>query len=103
MMTDLLRCKTPGICLPGALFLLCLQFFAPRVSLLIPALHLQFVDAWIPGATQPLIIKREYRSGSKERGVFGQGWISNLDVRLEAAPGKPELTIIEADGIRTQY
>jgi len=47
-------------------------------------LDLKFLDALIPGDELPLAVTREYRSGIAYAGVFGRGWISNLDVRLVA-------------------
>jgi RHS repeat-associated protein len=66
-------------------------------------LHLQFLDAFAPAETQPLWIKREYRSGYDMHGVFGAGWVSNLDVRLEPSADKKDLRIFEASGKRTNY
>ena len=72
-------------------------------SLADSGLHLQFLDAFVPAETQPLLIKREYRSGYDVRGVFGIGWVSNLDVRVEFSPEKKDLRIFEANGKRTDY
>jgi RHS repeat-associated protein len=59
-------------------------------------LDLKFLDALIPGDELPLAVTREYRSGIAYAGVFGRGWISNLDVRLVASP--ETLSVRESDG-----
>jgi len=65
-------------------------------------LQLRFLDVMVPSETLPLMITRDYRSGSAEEGIFGRGWISNLDVRLTDGEGTgPE--ILEANGHRSRY
>src|SRR5262245_53902771 len=46
-------------------------------------LDLQFLDVLVPADRVPLAVMRGYRSARSQAGVFGAGWVSNLDVRLE--------------------
>ncbi|MFB9265055.1 DUF6531 domain-containing protein [Bradyrhizobium erythrophlei] len=65
-------------------------------------LGLSFVDVLLPGGSQPLVIKRQYRSGLREVGSFGIGWSSNIDVGLIVA-GDKFIRISEGDGRVTRY
>src|SRR5438105_9883557 len=79
------------------------SFHKNLFSLADSGLHLQFLDAFVPAQTQPLWIKREYRSGYDIKGVVGIGWVSTLDVRLEVLPDKKSVRIFESSGKRTEY
>ena len=65
-------------------------------------LAVPFLDVYLPAGMQPLIIKRQYRSGLRTAGVFGTGWTSNLDLHLtRTGSGLPR--IVEGDGQVTSY
>lgn len=78
------------------------EFRRSLVQLSDGGLKLEFLDLCLPSRSEPLIIKRLYRSGLQTEGVFGKGWASNLDMRLTlAAAGSPR--IVESDGRTTGY
>ena len=56
-----------------------------------------FVDISLPGAGLPLLIERTYNSRSLYRGLFGYGWCSNLETRLEVMPDNT-LMVVECGG-----
>ncbi len=56
-----------------------------------------FVDISIPGSGLPLLVERTYNSRSLYRGMFGYGWCSNLETRLEVMPDNT-LMIVECGG-----
>ena len=56
-----------------------------------------FVDILLPGAGLPLLVERTYNSRSLYRGMFGYGWCSNLETRLEVMPDNT-LMVVECGG-----
>ena len=56
-----------------------------------------FVDIALSGAGLPLLIERTYNSRSLYRGMFGYGWCSNLETRLEVMPDNT-LMVVECGG-----
>lgn len=64
-------------------------------------LQLVFLDALISPDLTPIALMRRYVSGSDREGVFGRGWVSSVDVRLQET--KDGLRILEADGRATAY
>ncbi len=56
-----------------------------------------FVDIFFPGAGLPLRVERTYNSRSLYRGMFGYGWCSNLETRLEVMPDGT-LMVVECGG-----
>lgn len=53
-----------------------------------------FVDFKIGSSTFPLTLKRTYNSRTLYRGLFGMGWCSNLETKIEILPeGVPRVTI----------
>ena len=56
-----------------------------------------FVDIFLPGAGLPLLVERTYNSRSLYRGIFGYGWCSNLETRLEVMPDNT-LMVVECGG-----
>lgn len=53
-----------------------------------------FVDFEVKGNTFPLKMERTYNSRSLYRGLFGMGWCSNLETRVDVLPdGIPKLTV----------
>ncbi|MDE0119495.1 MAG: DUF6531 domain-containing protein [Bdellovibrionales bacterium] len=56
-----------------------------------------FIDISLPGAGLPLMIERTYNSRSLFRGMFGYGWCSNLETRLEVMPDNT-LMVVECGG-----
>ena len=67
------------------------------------ALHVRFLDAFVPAGDGLLTVTRTYRSNLKRTGVFGIGFTSNLDVALRRIPGIGDVEIAEADGRSTRY
>ena len=53
-----------------------------------------FVDVALTGTGLPLMIERTYNSRSLYKGIFGYGWCSNLETRLEVLPDNT-LKVIE--------
>ena len=56
-----------------------------------------FVDVALPGAGLPLTVERTYNSRSLYRGMFGYGWCSNLETRLEILSDNT-LMVVECGG-----
>ena len=56
-----------------------------------------FVDVALPGSGLPLMIERTYNSRSLYMGMFGYGWCSNLETRLEVMPDNT-LLVVECGG-----
>ena len=56
-----------------------------------------FVDIALPGAGLPLLVERTYNSRSLYKGMFGYGWCSNLETRLEVMPDNT-LMVVECGG-----
>lgn len=56
-----------------------------------------FVDIALPGAGLPLLVERTYNSRSLYKGIFGYGWCSNLETRLEVMPDNT-LMVVECGG-----
>ncbi len=56
-----------------------------------------FVDIALPGAGLPLLVERTYNSRSLYNGMFGYGWCSNLETRLEVMPDNT-LMVVECGG-----
>ena len=56
-----------------------------------------FVDIFLSGAGLPLQVERTYNSRSLYQGMFGYGWCSNLETRLEVMPDGT-LMVIECGG-----
>ena len=56
-----------------------------------------FVDVALPGSGLPLMIERTYNSRSLYNGMFGYGWCSNLETRLEVLPDDT-LMVVECGG-----
>ena len=56
-----------------------------------------FVDLSFPGAGIPLLIERTYNSRSLYRGLFGYGWCSNLETRVDIMPDNT-LNAVECGG-----
>ncbi len=56
-----------------------------------------FVDIALPGAGLPLLVERTYNSRSLYKGLFGYGWCSNLETRLEVMPDNT-LMVVECGG-----
>ena len=56
-----------------------------------------FVDISIPGAGIPLVVERTYNSRSLYHGVFGYGWCSNLETRVDVLPNNT-LNVVECGG-----
>ena len=53
-----------------------------------------FLDFEIRGASFPLKLERTYNSRSLYKGLFGMGWCSNIETRLDMLPdGVPKLTV----------
>jgi RHS repeat-associated protein len=78
------------------------EFRRSLIQLSDGGLRLAFLDLCLPSGSEPLTIKRLYRSGLQTTGVFGKGWASNLDMRL-ARTGDGVLRIVESDGRATGY
>ena len=62
-----------------------------------------FVDINLPGAGVPLLVERTYNSRSLYRGMFGYGWCSNLETRLEVLPDNTLLVIECGGGVEIPY
>ena len=56
-----------------------------------------FVDIALLGAGLPLLVERTYNSRSLYKGLFGYGWCSNLETRLEVMPDNT-LMVVECGG-----
>ena len=56
-----------------------------------------FVDLSFPGAGIPLLVERTYNSRSLYRGLFGYGWCSNLETRVDVMPDNT-LNVVECGG-----
>ncbi len=56
-----------------------------------------FVDISLPGSGFSLTVERTYNSRSLYRGMFGYGWCSNLETRLEVMPDNT-LMVVECGG-----
>ena len=56
-----------------------------------------FVDLSFPGAGVPLLIERTYNSRSLYNGLFGYGWCSNLETRVDVMPDNT-LNAVECGG-----
>ena len=56
-----------------------------------------FVDIALTGTGLPLMIERTYNSRSLYQGMFGYGWCSNLETRLEVMPDNT-LMVVECGG-----
>ena len=80
----------------SALFLFTFQVFA-LVDTKNANYTKTFIDISLPGAGLPLMIERTYNSRSLFRGLFGYGWCSNLETRLEVMPDNT-LMIVECGG-----
>lgn len=53
-----------------------------------------FVDFEIKSSAFPLTLERTYNSRSLYKGLFGMGWCSNLETRLDVLPdGTPQMTV----------
>ena len=53
-----------------------------------------FLDFEIRGAAFPLKLERTYNSRSLYKGLFGMGWCSNIETRLDMLPdGVPKITV----------
>jgi len=62
-----------------------------------------FVDISLPGAGLPLLVERSYNSRSLYRGMFGYGWCSNLETRLEVMPDNTPMIIECGGGVEIPY
>ena len=58
-----------------------------------------FVDISFPGAGLPFKVERTYNSRSLYRGLFGYGWCSNLETRIDVLPDNT-LNLVECGGGR---
>ena len=56
-----------------------------------------FVDLSFSGTGIPLLIERTYNSRSLYRGLFGYGWCSNLETRVDVMPDNT-LNVVECGG-----
>ena len=53
-----------------------------------------FVDFELKGAAFPLKLERTYNSRSLYKGLFGMGWCSNIETRVDILPdGTPQMTV----------
>jgi len=57
----------------------------------------QAVDMFVPGRGEPVNITRTYNSRSNREGLFGKGWTSNLEVRVEDVEGEA-IFLYDANG-----
>ncbi len=62
-----------------------------------------FVDVALPGAGLPLTIERTYNSRSLYMGMFGYGWCSNLETRLEVMPDNTLMVVECGGGVEIPY
>lgn len=62
-----------------------------------------FVDIALPGAGLPLLVERTYNSRSLYRGLFGYGWCSNLETRLEVMPDNTPMVVECGGGAEIAY
>ncbi len=65
-------------------------------------LLLSYQDLYIPARGFPLEVSRSYNSRSTNKGIFGYGWWSSLDSRLEQVPNG-SIQISELDGSSKTY
>ena len=56
-----------------------------------------FIDIFLPSSHLPLSVTRTYGSRSLYRGVFGYGWCSNLETRVEVLPDN-SINVVECGG-----
>ena len=62
-----------------------------------------FVDFEIKGSAFPLKLERTYNSRSLYKGLFGMGWCSNLETRVDVLPdGTPQMTVC-GGGLEVAY
>ena len=62
-----------------------------------------FVDINLPGAGLPLLVERSYNSRSLYKGMFGYGWCSNLETRLEVMPDDTPMIVECGGGVEIPY
>ena len=62
-----------------------------------------FVDVALPGAGMPLMIERTYNSRSLYMGMFGYGWCSNLETRVEVMPDNTLMVVECGGGVEIPY
>ena len=62
-----------------------------------------FVDIVLLGAGLPIMVERTYNSRSLYRGMFGYGWCSNLETRLEVMPDNTLMVVECGGGVEISY
>lgn len=89
------------------LLLLFFVFYGFKVSALVDTKNANytktFVDISIPGSGLPLLVERTYNSRSLYRGMFGYGWCSNLETRLEVMPDNTLMVVECGGGLEIPY
>ena len=56
-----------------------------------------FVDLFLPSSNLPLSLTRSYSSRSLYKGMFGYGWCSNLETKVEVLPDN-SINVVECGG-----
>ena len=62
-----------------------------------------FVDISFTGSGLPLMVERTYNSRSLYHGLFGYGWCSNLETRLEVMPDNTLMIVECGAGVEISY
>ncbi len=62
-----------------------------------------FVDIALTGTGLPITVERTYNSRSLYKGMFGYGWCSNLETRLEVMPDNTLMVVECGGGLEIPY
>ena len=62
-----------------------------------------FVHIAVPGTDLPFLVELTYNSRSLYKGMFGYGWCSNLETRLEVLPDNTLLVVECGGGAEVSY